>query len=181
MTILMPLTDRPNAYHTKKALLSLIQNDIYDLLKKAGKVVTFTLEDRITVIADVDHFRIMEDRTVWEQARRRAPHTFEVYWDDVHICDMNELESPIEVKRNFLIGFLKEYKEGRISLTPYTDYEIEQFTNIVKEQEKKEDAMIAKFETKRPETIEEEISNTAIAQVLKEKKEKKKRAKKKMG
>lgn len=76
----------------------------------------FSLEGRLQVIADIDHFNPGVDESVWLQKKDRAPKMAEVYWDGEWIIDFSlDTEKSIVVAL-FWNGFYKAYEQNRIRL-----------------------------------------------------------------
>lgn len=80
------------------------------------KSFSFPIQDRVTVLADIEQYKYKEDESVWQQKKGINPHYFSVFWDLVHVCGFDE-RTPVEF---FMVDFWKNfkrlYKEGKVSL-----------------------------------------------------------------
>lgn len=132
--------------------------------------ITLNLDDRITLIADVNHFKIMEDEFVWNQARGRIPNYYEVYFDGVWICDFMDDEKLPDVRLKFLRGFLDKYEKGEVFLTSKEE-------RVEQEVESAIDKAIRKNKNKKIESEEDFIVQQAVDGMLKEKKNPTKKSK----
>lgn len=123
----------------------------------------FPIKERISIRADINQFKYLEDSSVYAQARENAPKFYEVYWDGVWICDFNEMYTKEQVEKSFFEGFEVEYSSGRINLSEEVEEEIttsQRINNKLSEARKMSEA-----------TPEEAIMKEAIKETIEEKKQ----------
>lgn len=99
------IPDKPDEEQVKEVILKILSG-IFD----------FDITDRISVRSDTSQFRIMEDESVWLQAKRRAPHYYELYWDGVWINDFDESMDYKAVRLMFLKGFKEKFENGEVTI-----------------------------------------------------------------
>lgn len=158
--------DKPDSNKVEQGLIQIVQ-----------KHFDFPLKGRITVKADVHHFNIEQDMSVWLQAKGKREHMFEAYWDDTWVCDFNTGFSAKEVEHTFMKGFLEQYQTDKIHLnTPDKWQEIMDRQSV----EKVIDKAIKEQQEIKKETEEDHLSSNVIVELLEDKKEKVKKTRKKM-
>lgn len=135
----------------------------------------FDISKRVSLIADVNHFKYLEDQSVWNQARQKTPNTIEVYWDGVWICDFNDRQTKDQINLNFLRGFTKLYEEGKIYLNEGRNREI-----VEERKEMTLEDHIAEAKKMSEKTEEDKLSKIAVTEILEEKKEKRDKIRKKL-
>lgn len=148
---------RPNVKEPKDLFIQLVSGD-FD---------TKDWNDRLQLIADVNHFKYMEDESVWMQARGRLSNWFEVYFDGVWICDFTDDDNTATVRLKFLKGFMDKYEKGEITLNTkkeLTDHDIE---SVV-------DKTLRDLKSEKPKTEEDHIINEVVTELLEDKKRPKK-------
>lgn len=130
----------------------------------------FDISTRLEVKADVNQFRVMEDKSVWEQSVGKRPNYFEVYWDSEWISDFDENTPNRRFVLDFFKGFHKSYEAGRIHLN--TPEELQEYQT----KETIEDAIRqAKKEQDQAKSEIDRLSKEVTVEVLKDKKIKKDR------
>lgn len=158
--------DKPNEKRIKEGIVKILQPHF-----------KFPIANRITIKADVYQFKIKEDISVWEQAKGKRSHYFEIYWDGVWISDFQDNHIGAQILHNFLVGFAKKYEQGEININTAEKYkEIEEQQNMeqkIQEAIKQQENMVKKDEN-------EEIASKVVVDLLEDKKEKIKKTKKKM-
>lgn len=154
------LPNRVNYREPKEKFISIVRG-----------VFGFDLTERISLIADVNHFKLKEDESVWEQAKGERPNFIEVYWDGVWICDFTDKESPALVRVRFLKGFAKAYEENKVGLNTPKELVDSEAQRII-------DDEIKKLKNTKVKSQEDAISNEVQIDLLKEKKKPKGKKKK---
>lgn len=66
-------------------------------------------ENRVMVLADVDAFKWKEDEFVWNQKQGNLINTYQVFFDGIFICYINDRTSYKQALQDFWRGFLKAY------------------------------------------------------------------------
>lgn len=150
---------------------STIDKPSEELIKRQlRKHFDFDISNRIKVVYDVVKFNYKEDKSVWDQAKGRAPHYGEVYWDNTWICDISLHEKPSTIDYKFLVGFKNAYESGQIGLLEPMEYIPD--TTL-------EDA-IKDVRKRKATTPEDAVVNETVLSILEDKKEVKDNAKKKL-
>lgn len=144
------------------------------IIKELQRHFKFDLTDRITVRADVNQFNYKEDESVWKQAREKAPHYMELYWDDVWICDFNEKELIEATVHKFLVGFRNAYESDQVHLQSPSEFKEQKERDHLDEQVKKIKAEMSE------KTTEDKLAKKAVVELLEEKKEKRNKMRKKI-
>lgn len=106
-----------------KAGLNLSSNMEEVLTKIVQGFFKFDVTGRVTVIADQHHYKAMEDKSVWEQAKGLRPDWFEAYWDNVWMCDFSSNAKKAQVGIEFMKGFVKAYEAGEVGLHTAKEYQ----------------------------------------------------------
>ncbi len=148
----------------KEAFLFIVQRDLADLGLPQPEH-----DERITVLADLDHFNAKEDESVWLQKKGKADEYFEIYFDEVWICDFKESESPKTVRVRFLKGFLNAYEAEDISINKGLA-QAKRDAKVLREQKRKDDEISAVAQLPAS-TPEEKLSKEIITELVKEKNE----------
>lgn len=139
--------------------------------KLLAKDFGFDLTDRISLIADVNHFKIKEDVSVYHQAKRNTANYIEVYWDGVWICDFTDKESTEVVRLRFLKEFLKVYEDDKVGLNTAKEIESNKAQDMI-------DAEIKRLKNEQSKSESDEIVKEVQIGLLEEKKKPKGRKKK---
>lgn len=145
---------KPNVHEPKDEFIRLVRGDF-----------NIDLSKRISLVADVNHFKFREDSFVWDQARGRIPNYYEVYFDGVWICDFMDNEQLPSVRLKFLKGFLDKYQKGEVFLT-LPEERVEQIV------ESAVDKAIRKNKNKKIESQEDYVVQQVTDGLLQEKKKK---------
>lgn len=128
----------------------------------------FDVSDRITVIADQHQFKVMEDKSVWEQAKGVRPNWFEIYWDGVWMCDCSEKATKAQIGVEFMKGFVKAYEKGEVSLNTPKEIEANGAEKALNEE-------IERIKKQKTSGEAESIQKQVVLELLEEKKPKKKK------
>lgn len=132
---------------------------VVDILQRS---FDFDIKNRISVRADPNQFKFLADSSVYEQVRGNANTFFEVYWDDVWVCDFDEEVHYLELERRFFTSFAELYEQGKVAFNEQEDYEYEDKHNKSLREAKK-------MSEKTP---EEQLAKQAIIETIQEDKEK---------
>ena len=124
-------------------------------------------DTRLLIIADTNHFKYKEDESVWLQATERIPNIYEVYFDNVWVCDFTDDDAMPTVRLRFLKAFLQRYEAGEVSLN--TQKEL-----IDHDVESTIDKALREIKASKPQSEEEHIQNEVITELLEDKKKPKK-------
>lgn len=147
-----------------------------DLSVKAEMAVTkavqqffqFDVTGRVTVIADQHHYRTMEDKSVWEQAKGLRPDWFEAYWDGVWCCDFSARATPAQIGIEFMKGFAKAYEAGEVGLHTPKEYQEGIAERMINEE-------IQKVKDMKIENDVQGIQKQVMTELLEEKKPKRRK------
>lgn len=142
------------------------------LIHQLRKVFSFKLEDRIRVVADSDQFND-SDPAVYKQLRGMRPHYYEVYWDNVWICDFDDRTDPDKAFYKFMVGFKNAFENDEVHLHAPDEYDSAK-------QHKRAEDMIQEGIKKLEQTKIEGDKGDVVRQVLRETLEEKKQEKKKI-
>lgn len=143
---------KPSVKEPKDEFIRLIDQDF-----------AINLDERIMLVADVNHFKFMEDEFVWNQARERIPNYYEVYFDGVWVCDFMDNEKLPAIRLKFLRGFLEKYEAGEIHLRTKDEIEEEEVESAI-------DKAIRKNKNKKIDSEEDFIVQQAVGDLLEAKK-----------
>ncbi len=146
------------------------------LVKELASTFGFNINDRVRVVSDVEKFT-RDDPGVWAQSKKKRPHYFESYWDNVWICDFDSTTSPDVAAYRFLVGFKNAFTEGQVTLHTPEEYTKEKQRILAEDLIQAE---IKKLEQEKAVGQEQAIAKQAIKEVLEDKKEQKKKVRKKM-
>lgn len=120
----------------------------------------FSLDDRLQVLADVDHYKASEDHSVWLQKKGKAPEMAEVYWDGEWIMDFDLNTEKSIIFALFWNGFYKAYEQNRIRLNQgLADTEFKDLNVMIESNKKK---------LPKPQTAVEREAEKIIAEIKEE-------------
>lgn len=163
--IFMKDFDKPNDSMAKQAIIGLVKGDF-----------GFSLDDRLSVISDMNHFNPMADYGVWLQGRERRSHVYELYWDGTWLLDFTQMESPQQVVLRFWLAFKRELEAGNIRLHKATELEKEITAHEKTDRLKELTTIEKKLDGERSGSIEEALSKEVLKSIISDKKEKVKKA-----
>jgi hypothetical protein len=134
----------------------------------------FDVKKRISIRSDMNQYNSTIDEGVWEQGKGIRPHYYELYWDDVWICDFTDRMNGAAVLLKFLEGFKNAYEDDQITLHELADWEMDKRLTAEDELTKE----IQEMEKEKSVEYTDNIARQVIIETLKDKRAKKSKGRK---
>ena len=87
------------------------KKELFDLVQRE---FSFSLVDRLRIVAELEKYKWKEDESVWAQKKDKSAHQYEVYFDGEFVCFFGLEKSIDHAYLAVMEGLLKLYKEKKI-------------------------------------------------------------------